>query len=423
MTKSLLLLLTLATMTDGPETQRAAIVRELGIADADRNPHLTLDQWLAEMPARRAGSDERRAAFARAWATLWVDTQPAGGAWPHPIISPGSYYMRGIWIWDTGFHVLGLLHGGLKARQLAIWQIEVMLSGQHPTGKIPREIHRDGPKFLGEFGIQAPGILTLAANRLHDTARSDEERRALREKMAEFYPKLARNHEWFFAHTDQGRGLCRWQGWDSGWDDSPRWDGGFKEALDLNCWLYLDRLELAKMARTLDNADAARMWDARADDLRALIRKHHWNEALGCYNDTRPDGSPSSSITPVIAWPLWTGIATPEQARRTAAVLNEPEGLATPWPLASAARKLPSYNPRGYWRGPTWINLNWVAIRGLERYGFKEQAAALRDKTLNLVSRTPILYEYYDSQKGDGLGSPHYGWTAALFIDLALDEK
>jgi hypothetical protein len=33
MTTSLLLLLTLSAMTDGPETQRAAIVPELGIVD------------------------------------------------------------------------------------------------------------------------------------------------------------------------------------------------------------------------------------------------------------------------------------------------------------------------------------------------------------------------------------------------------
>jgi putative isomerase len=423
MATSFLLSWTLITQTAVLGTDRDAIVRELQIADPARNPYVTLDQWLAEAPKLGSGSAGRKAAFARAWATLWIDTQPAGGAWIHPIISPGANYMRGIWIWDTGFHVLGLLHGGPKARQLAIWQIEVMLSGQHPSGKIPREVHRDGPKFLGDFGIQAPGILTLAANRLHETARAPAERDALKTKLEEFYPRLVRNHEWFFTHTEQGRGLCRWQGWDSGWDNSPRWDGGLKEALDLDCWLYLDRLELAKMAQALGKADHARQWDRRAQNLRDLIRKYHWNDALGCYNDTRVDGAPSSAITPVIAWPLWTGIATPEQARRSVAHLQDPQELATAWPLSSAARKLPSYDPRGYWRGPTWINLNWIAIRGLERYDFKEEAAALRARTLELIARTPILYEYYDSQTGAGLGSAHYGWTAALFVDLALDSQ
>jgi putative isomerase len=419
---SVLFLMSLCTQAAGSEPDRPAVVRELRIENPERNPYVTLDEWLTEIPRLRSLDPKLRAVLVRAWATLWVNTQPKGGSWIQPIISPGASYMRGIWIWDSGFHVLGLLHGGPKARQLALWQIEVMLSGQHQSGKIPREIHRDGPKFLGEFGIQAPGILTLAANRLFDTARSETERDAVKAKLAEFYPAFIRNHEWFFANTDQGRGLCRWQGWDSGWDNSPRWDEGIKEALDLNCWLYLDRLELAALARTLGKADEARTWERRAEELKALIRKYHWNEALGCYNDTRPDGSPASAITPVIAWPLWTGVATPQQARRTLVHLQDPGELATAWPLASAARKLASYDPRGYWRGPTWINLNWITIRGMERFGFKQEAADLRAKTLELVARTPILYEYYDSQTGAGLGSAHYGWTAALFVDLALDS-
>jgi glycogen debranching enzyme len=413
----------LAATAGVPADERPAIVRDLQIADPGRNPYLTLDEWLDDAPEPRLADPARRRAAYRAWATFWVDTQPPGGAWPRPIISPGASYMRGIWLWDTGFHVLGLLHGGPKARRLAAWQIEVMLSGQDPSGKIPREIHRDGPKFLGDFGIQAPGILTLAANRLHATARDDRERSDLRALLAEAYPKLVRNHEWFFAHVDKGRGLCGWRGWDSGWDDSPRWDGGVKEALDLDCWLYLDRVELAAMARTLGKPDDARAWDERAVALRDLIRKHHWNEALGAYNDTGPDGAPTSAVTPVVAWPLWTGVATPEQARRTMRLLTDPDELATPWPLSSASRRSPRYDPRGYWRGPTWINLNWVAIRGLQRHGFHAEAATLRAKTLDLVARTPILHEYYDSQTGDGIGSPHYGWTAALYIDLAMDRE
>jgi glycogen debranching enzyme len=361
--------------------------------------------------------------IARAWSTLWADIQPAEGAWIRPIISPGASYLRGIWLWDSGFHVLGLLHGGPKARQLALWQIEVMLSGQHRTGRLPREIHRDGPKFIGEYGIQAPGILTMASNRLYETAKSDQERQSLLKALEIFYPRLVRNHEWFMAHTDQGRGLYKWQGLDSGWDNSPRWDTGIREALDLNCWLYLDRVELAAMARTLGKSADVQSWTTRANELKLLIGREHWNEELGCFNDTMPDGSVGTAITPVIVWPLWTGIATPEQAKRTVALLQDPEQLGTPWPLASAARSQKGYDPRGYWRGPTWINLNWIAIRGLERYGFKTEASALRRKTLALVGRTPIPYEYYDSQTGAGLGSTYYGWTAALFIDLACDDN
>jgi glycogen debranching enzyme len=420
---TLVVVLCLVSQAGGASLDPVTIGRDLRILQPKRDPYVTLPAWLAETPRPPAASASRMTEIGRAWATLWADIQPADGAWTHPIISPGAHYLRGIWLWDTGFHVLGLLHGGPKARQLALWQIEVMLSGQHPTGRLPREIHRDGPKFIGEYGIQAPGILTLALNRLFDTATTVSERETLRKALESSYPKLVRNHEWFVGHLDQGRGLFRWQGLDSGWDNSPRWDTGTKEALDLDCWLYLDRVELAALARLLGKQADSDRWSKLAQELKGLIQQHHWNEELGAYNDTLPDGTVGSVITPVIFWPLWTGVATPEQAKRVLVHLQDPEQLGTPWPLPSAGKAQKGYDSRAYWRGPTWVNLNWIAIRGLQRYGFKTEAADLRRKTLALVARTPIPYEYYDSQTGAGLGSSYYGWTAALFIDLALDPE
>ena len=31
------------------------------------------------------------------------------------------------------------------------------------------------------------------------------------------------------------------------------------------------------------------------------------------------------------------------------------------------------------------------------------------------------LYEYYDSKSGQGLGAPHFGWSAAFLIELILN--
>jgi putative isomerase len=174
------------------------------------------------------------------------------------------------------------------------------------------------------------------------------------------------------------------------------------------------------MARTLGKAPEAEVWDQKAGSLRELIRKHQWNKDLGIYNDTKPNGNPSALITPVIFWPLWTGVSTPEQARGVLPFLKDPKGLATPWPLPSVAVNSPAYRPGEFWRGGTWINLNWVAIRGLQRYGFADEAKALRERTLELIALTPVLYELYDSQSGAPVGSPHYGWTSALYIDLVM---
>jgi len=64
-----------------------------------------------------------------------------------------------------------------------------------------------------------------------------------------------------------------------------------------------------------------------------------------------------------------------------------------------------------------------VAIRGLQKFGFKSEAGDLRQKTLELISLTPGLYELYDSRSGAPGGSPNYGWTSALYIDLLLHPE
>lgn len=414
----------LAGPQDKPLYDKAAIIHDLNIKDPARNPYVTLDEWLQQAPKPPKGlSPERTAAFYRAWTTLWINTQPAGGKWwTHAIIAPGDNYTHGIWIWDSAFHILGLQHGGPKARQLALWQIEVMLGGQHPTGKIPREVWRDGPQFLGQYGIQAPGLLTMCANRLLKVAKSDEERATVLKAMADFYPKFVKNQNWFFENpTKTSIGLCIWNGWDSGWDTSTRWDKPLLGALDLDCFLYVDRLELAKMARSLGKKDEAKQWDAKAKELRDQIRQLHWSDKLGIYNDVSEDKSVSDTLTPVIYWPIWAGISEKTQLAQSIDYLNDPKVFAAKWPVPTVPVTDKRFEPTGYWRGPTWINLNWITIRGLERYGKKTEAAALREKTIDLMTRTPVLYEYYNPINGDGVGSRNYGWTSALYIDLTLE--
>jgi glycogen debranching enzyme len=71
-----------------------------------------------------------------------------------------------------------------------------------------------------------------------------------------------------------------------------------------------------------------------------------------------------------------------------------------------------------YWKGPTWVNMNWAIIQGLERYGETELADDLRRRTLALVERAGFS-EYFSPRTGAGYGADEFSWTAALTIDLA----
>ncbi len=80
------------------------------------------------------------------------------------------------------------------------------------------------------------------------------------------------------------------------------------------------------------------------------------------------------------------------------------------------------FNSEKYWRGPIWINLNWIIIRGLERYGYTELAQRMKKDTLAFIEKYGF-YEYFEPSKKNetlskGYGGQNFSWSAALTIDL-----
>jgi hypothetical protein len=75
------------------------------------------------------------------------------------------------------------------------------------------------------------------------------------------------------------------------------------------------------------------------------------------------------------------------------------------------------FDSRNYWRGPVWININWMVSKGLKGYGYVEKADAMKRDMIQLPIRFGF-HEYFDSRTGKGYGSDSFSWTAALFLDL-----
>jgi len=80
-----------------------------------------------------------------------------------------------------------------------------------------------------------------------------------------------------------------------------------------------------------------------------------------------------------------------------------------------------AFFPVRYWRGPVWVNINWFLIRGLERYGYEKQAEHLRETIVSLCLNEGF-YEYFDPLTGMGHGSDFFSWTAALLLDVLLEN-
>jgi glycogen debranching enzyme len=75
------------------------------------------------------------------------------------------------------------------------------------------------------------------------------------------------------------------------------------------------------------------------------------------------------------------------------------------------------FDRRRYWRGPVWLNTNWLLAAGLRQHGRVDLAGEIVSSSLELAARTG-LHEYFDPFDGAGHGSNDFGWTAALTIDM-----
>lgn len=115
--------------------------------------------------------------------------------------------------------------------------------------------------------------------------------------------------------------------------------------------------------------------------------------------------------------PLYAGCITPERAKQLLRLLENQHVFGTHYPLPSTPPNSGWFNPVKYWQGPSWVNINWLVIDGLERAGYNDHAEALRLSTLEMVE-TSGFYEYFNPLTGKPAGISDFSWTAALYIDL-----
>lgn len=82
----------------------------------------------------------------------------------------------------------------------------------------------------------------------------------------------------------------------------------------------------------------------------------------------------------------------------------------------------PAFDPRLYWRGPTWPVITWLLWWAAGRDGRVGLADALRTAAVEQLRATGCS-EYADPVSGRALGSPAQSWTAAVALDwLAADS-
>jgi glycogen debranching enzyme len=211
----------------------------------------------------------------------------------------------------------------------------------------------------------------------------------------------------------------------SGLDDSPLWDFGMPvESPDLNTYLCIQMGSLAMMAEFLGMDSEAKMWRRRAAAIVQRMIQDFWDEQSGVFRAMRGNES-IPVITPFNLYPIWTGQLPADIRARLIAHLTNPDEFWGENMLPTVARNDPHYDPSTMWRGPIWVNINYFFIEALRLVGEDQLADRLTHKTLDLIMRYQGIYEYYHSDGGEPppKAAEAFGWTAAVFIDLAISTS
>jgi len=125
--------------------------------------------------------------------------------------------------------------------------------------------------------------------------------------------------------------------------------------------------------------------------------------------------------------PLFCGAPDLKKLKNLISTLENKFGGKEKYLCASFDTTNSRYNPIKYWRGPIWINLNWILYNGFKRYGLNKMAKKIKNDSIELISKHGF-YEYFDPRKNraglkkTGYGGDNFSWTAALYIDLINDK-
>ncbi len=387
---------------------------EATFADAEERWH----NWFAAAPHVR---DDLLPHYLYAWWVMRAGLISTRFYTTREAMTPSKIHYVGVWQWDAFFHALAYRHVEMK---LARDQLRIVLDHQRADGMIPDAIHDEGVvthlSFPVEADVTKPPLLAWTAWKLYEIDHDAE-------FLDEIYEPVVRWNRWWLEQNDRdGNGLAEYgHPFSSGLDDSPLWDGGMPvEATDLNSYLVMQCDALARMAAVLGLDEDAAQWTARAEILTQRMIESMWDAEAGLFWSMR-NGEPIRIKTPFSLFPLFTGRLPREIAERLVAALTDEKSFWTRYPVPTVAIDDPHYDPLEMWRGPTWLNSNYIIMEGLERSGYPELAAELRRRSLAMVQTTSDIYEYYHPQTAEipPKAAPIFGWSAAIYIEMAIRES
>ncbi len=356
--------------------------------------------------------------------------------------TPDRLPHRNMWLWDSVFHAVGHRHLDVSVAQnliLALFDV------QREDGFIP---HMARPDFIS--GITQPPVIAWGAWLVYEKSADKGFLKAAFDGNKAFMLWVRANRrksagELYSWHTNaEENNRCD----ESGMDNSPRFDTESDlYAIDFSCYMANEARLMKKMAEELGDRENAELFGQWYEKIKADINSTLWCEEDGFYYDFDIQNRCFNKVQSVSSFlPLFAGVCDEKQCEALLAHLVNPDEFGTAFPVPTVSNRDVSFGS-DLWRGPVWVNYNYMLSQGLAEYGCEALSREIKEKTLSVINewyhRTGTVFEFYDSEnrvppfcfnrKGE-VFEPYdfrvryqsirdYGWSVTLVFDMLNEIK
>lgn len=342
------------------------------------------------------------------------------------------------------------------------------------------DLHPLSSKRYRSTGMTQPPVLGFALKEMY---RISEDKDGMLKFIESHIDKVYDNHVYFYDNRDPyDEGLVYiYHNWESGTDNSPVWDDIWEtmnppeytferkdtthvdasqrpSKREYDHYLYI--IEIAKEYQYNDakiaefspflvqdplfnamliksNESLLELYELiGGNEVKKTLLKQWQDMSIQSFNDKLFDKElgayvhydlrnkrPIRQISSSSFSPLYAKIPNAKRAEILIKTMMDRFGGDDKYLCASFDPTNERFNPKKYWRGPVWINMNWMLYYGLKNYGYTALSKRIKEDSITLIEKEGF-YEYFDCRKNTdtpenkGYGGNNFSWSAALIIDF-----
>ena len=375
--------------------------------------------------------------------TLDAHWRPPGFACPNAERYPW------MWLWDSCFHAI--VWSALDRPDRAVSELRAALAGQDPhSGFVPHMAYfgassadaTEAATFWGTGDGSSTVLSSITQPPMYGHAVAELTRRGLEVPPDVVSAAVAGLRFLLADRRRHGSGLIELvHPWESGCDDSPRWDDVVTGPWSIASWRetkgsLLDTIDrgpsgapiandgfavasigfnalvafnASELASAVDGSVGAELRHAASTLTEAIDGR--WLASQRTWVDAGPTESGSGRCRTADALLPLLVVLRAEAVEE----LADPAAFGAPFGPRGVHLAEPVRDPRSYWRGPAWPQLSYLLWLAATRHGQSALADRIALGTSAAAERTGLA-EYWDGDTGTGGGAVPQSWTALALL-------